>query len=230
MIKPVGSVVRTQQPQAPKAVSPKPVAIAIRAKAEGDEKPDPTGGILGKAFEALKEVGGDIKQFKKDHPFLFALTIVAGFFAGWKLDELARRAQERSDGNNYNQNGQNAYLQFKESGQLVKAVSDEHTFFDNLKSFPKALFPNEWTDAKKWQVFNTFTVLAELDRPTIGEHDGEANAPVVLIALASNKTADETALTTLASGIRTRINGTPAKAAFYQPVIDALKATHNITV
>lgn len=208
----------------------KPVAIALQAKAAADVKPDPTGGILGKAFEALKDLGGDIKQFKKEHPFLFVLTIVAGFFAGWKLDELARRAMERSDGNNYNQNGQNAYLQFKASGQLVKAVSDEHTFFDNLKSFPKALFPNEWTDAKKWQVFNTYTVLAELDRPTIGEHGGEPNAPVVLIALASNKTADETALTTLAAGIRTRINGTPAKQGFYQPVIDALKATHHITV
>jgi hypothetical protein len=209
-----------------------PVATANAKAAEGDEKPDPVGGLAGKAFEFLKEVGGDLNKFRKEHPFLAILVAAAGFFTGWKLDELARRAQERSEGNLANQAGQNAYLAFKNQGPdaLVKAVSDEHTFFDNIKSWPKAIFPNDWTDAKKWAAFNTHTVLAELDRSTIGDIDGKANMPIVLTALAKNKTADKTALTALASGIRTRINGAPAKQGFYQPVIDALKATHNITV
>lgn len=209
-----------------------PVDVKNVKATEGDEKPDPVGGIAGKAFELLKKVGGDLNQFRKEHPFLAFLVAVAGFFTGWKLDELARRAQERSEGNLANQAGQNAYLALKGQGTdaLIKAVSDEHTFLDNIKSWPKAIFPSDWTDAKKWKAFQTHVVLAELDRPTIGDIDGKANMPIVLQALAKNKTADSTALTTLSSGIRTRINGAPAKQGFYQPVIDALKTTHNITV
>jgi hypothetical protein len=200
------------------------------ANAAADEKPDPVGGIAGKAFEALKKVGGDLNQFRKEHPVLAILVAVAGAFTGWKLDELAHRAKERSEGNNFNQNGQNAYLKFKDEGSLLKAVGDEHTFFDNVKSWPASIFPNEWTDAKKWQVFCAYTVQAEIARPTIGDIDGKANMPTVLTAFAKNKTADKDALTALAAGIRTQINGAPAKQGFYQPVIDALKATHGISV
>lgn len=209
-----------------------PVTTQNATAAEGDEKPDPVGGIAGKAFEFLKEVGGDINKFRKEHPVLAFLVAVAGFFTGWKLDELARRAQERSEGNLANQAGQNAYLALKSQGPdaLVKAVSDEHTFLDNIKSWPKAIFPSDWSDAKKWKAFQAHVVLAELDRATIGTIDGKDNMPIVLTALAKNKTADSTALTVLSSGMRTRINGAPAKQGFYQPVIDALKATHNITV
>ncbi|MNT93748.1 hypothetical protein D3C72_2352930 [compost metagenome] len=67
-------------------------------------------------------------------------------------------------------------------------------------------------------------------RPTIGDLDGKANMPTVLTALAKNKTADKDALTALSAGIRTQINGAPAKQSFYQSVIDALKATHGISV
>lgn len=219
-------------------IAKRPVAVAatapvdvknVRAQ-EGDEKADPVGGIAGKAFELLKKVGGDINQFRKEHPVLAFLVVAAGFFTGWKLDELARRAKERSEGNNFNQNGQNAYNRFKDEGTLLKAVADEHTFFDNVKSWPSAIFPSDWTDAKKWKVFNAYTVQAEIMRPTIGDLDGKANMPTVLTALAKNKTADKDALTALAAGIRTQINGAPAKQSFYQPVIDALKATHGISV
>ena len=227
-INPIGS----NRPVAKRAVTIAATAPveAKNVRAAEEEKPDPVGGIAGKAFELLKKVGGDINEFRKEHPFLAFLVVAAGFFTGWKLDELARRAKERSEGNNFNQNGQNAYLKFKEAGELEKAVADEHTFFDNLKSMPAALFPNEWTDAKKWKVFCTYTVQAEIARPTIGDIDGKPNMPTVLTALAKNKTADKDALTALAAGIRTQINGAPAKQSFYQPVIDALKATHGISV
>ncbi|MOA19157.1 hypothetical protein D3C78_1395170 [compost metagenome] len=99
-----------------------------------------------------------------------------------------------------------------------------------MKSWPASIFPNEWTDAKKWKVFCAYTVQAEIMRPTIGDLDGKANMPTVLTALAKNKTADKDALTALSAGIRTQINGAPAKQSFYQPVIDALKATHGISV
>lgn len=232
MLHSVGSSSRPQGPRpadAPKAMVAQSVALSPKAQAEGDEKPLPTSGFAKQALDILKDLGGDVNRFRKEHPFLAFMVAVTGFISGWKLDELAHRAIEKADGNNFNQNGQNAYLALKDNGHLLDAVKDEHTFFDNLKSLPAALFAGK-SDAEKWKVFNTYTVLAELDRPTIGEYNGQANAPVVLIALASNKTADKTALTTLAAGIRTRINGTPAKQAYYQPVIDALQKTHGITV
>lgn len=228
---------KINQVGAPRPLPQRTLATAASApvdvknvKAAADEKPDPVGGIAGKAFEALKKVGGDINQFRKEHPVLAILVVIAGAFTGWKLDELAHRAKERSDGNNFHQNGQDAYLKFKEQGKLIQAVSDEHTFFDNLKSLPAAIFPNDWTDAKKWKVFNAYTVQSEIMNPTIGDLNGKPNMPTVLTALASNKTADSDALTALAAGIRTQINGAPAKQAFWQPVIDALQTTHKITV
>ena len=54
--------------------------------------------------------------------------------------------------------------------------------------------------------------------------------PVALIALAKNPTSDKTALTALSVSLKRQITGAPAKQEFYQPVIDALKSVHNISV
>jgi hypothetical protein len=237
MIKPVGS--NTPLPQksvhvAAAAQAPLAPAAPVKARAEGDSKADPTGGLAGKAFEYLKEVGGDVNQFRKEHPVLAVLITVAGAFTGWKLDELAHRAKERADGNKFDNYGQDLYNHYKNEGadKLVAALSDEHTFLDSVKTWPEALIKgfNGATDAEKWKIFQTYAIRAEIARPTIGTYKGTANAPVALIALASNKTADKDQMQVLAAGIKTRITGTPALKDYWQPVIDALQTTHGISV
>jgi hypothetical protein len=222
MVKSLGNTPLTPatQPVRTAAAAPAPAPAkpvkAADTPADGGSKPDPTGGITGKAFDILKQMGGDVNRFRKEHPVLAILIVVAGAFSGWKLDELAHRAAERHDGEVFDHYGQDKYNSLKDQGTdaLVTAVKEKQSFID-LGDI----------GAKKWKAFNTYTVMAEIDNPTLDKD----SKPVVLTALAGNKSADHDALVMLAAGIRTRINATPAKQDFYQPVIDALK-TNGVTV
>ena len=212
--------IRQLTPVAAKAeVAPKAPAITAKAQ-EGDEPTTPTG-MAKWAADKLVKVGGDIKKL----PFWEkALISVVGFFVGWKFNEWVNKQVEKNEGERFDKYGQDQYRALKSQGTeaLVAELAKPHSFTQNVK---------DWDILqKKWGAFNTFTVLSETALPTLGTFNGKDNAPVALIALASNKTADENAITMLAADIRRRGNGAPAKQAFYADVVKALKEVHGVTV
>lgn len=211
MIKPIGPAVLPPAKLAPKAAIAKAATVRVAA----DTEPEKPKGFFGGIADWMLEKKRNIDKL----PFWEkALIGVVGFVVGWKVNEWVHRQLEKGEGERYDKYGQDQYTSLKAQGPnaLVAALSEKHTFKDQLTD-PLAL---------KWKAFCTWTVLAEIDNPTI-----DANRkPVALVALASNTTANKDALNMLAAGIRTRINGTPAKEDYYKPVIEALKATHNITV
>lgn len=219
MLKPVGSLANVQAQRSAAQTSTAPVAVKnVKVQADSTDPPTPTG-IAKWAADKLVKVGGDIKKL----PLWEKIVVSAvGFFVGWKFDGWVHDQVDKANANRYDKEGQDQYESLKAQGTdaLVAALAEKHTFVDQLHD-PLAL---------KWKSFDTWTVLREIDNASIGTYNGKPNMPVALIALASNKTADKDALTSLAAGIRSRINGTPAKQEFYQPVIDALKAYHGITV
>ena len=212
--------IRQLTPVAAKAEAA-PQAPAITAKAaEGDEPTTPTG-IAKWAADKLVKVGGDIKKLPTWQKV--AISVV-GFFVGWKFNDWVHKQVEKKEGETFDKYGQDQYRALKSQGTeaLVAELAKPHTFTQNIK---------DWDILeKKWGAFNTFTVLSETAVPTLGTHNGKDNAPVALIALASNKTADKNAITMLAADIKRRGNGAPAKQAFYADVVKALKETHGVTV
>jgi hypothetical protein len=131
---------------------------------------------------------------------------------------------EKKKGEEYDHYGQDQYLSLQKQGDsaLIDALSKKHTFVsDTLRDGD--------FNSSEWKAFETFTVLQETTRPTIGTYEGHPNMPVALIALAKNPSADKTALTALSISIKRQVTGAPAKQEFYQPVIDALKSVHNIS-
>lgn len=202
-------------------VTPTP-ALVGKAKADSGSGWENVGGIAKKIMEDAAKVGGDIKKLPWWEKLLVATV---GAIAGWKMDQWVRDMMEKKQGEEYNTYGQDQYLSLQKSGDgsLVEAMSKKHTFIsDTLKDGD--------FNRSEWRAFQTFAVLQETTRPTIGTYEGHANMPVALIALAKNPTSDKTALTALSVSLKRQITGAPAKQEFYQPVIDALKSVHNISV
>jgi hypothetical protein len=199
-------------------------ALVGKAKAEGDSGSgfEKVGGIAKKIMEDAAKVGGDIKKLPWWEKLLVATV---GAIAGWKMDQWVRDYMEKKQGEEYNTYGQDQYLSLAKSGDgaLVEAMSKKHTFISDT------LTDGDF-NRSEWRAFQTFAVLQETTRPTIGTYEGHANMPVALIALAKNPTSDKTALTALSVSLKRQITGAPAKQEFYQPVIDALKSVHNISV
>jgi hypothetical protein len=211
--------VRQLTPVAKAEVAPQAPVITAKAT-EGDEPKTPTG-IAKWAADKLVKVGGDIGKL----PFWEkALISVVGFFVGWKFNDWVHKQVEKNEGERFDKYGQDQYRSLKSQGDaaLLAELKEPHTFTQNVK---------DWDILeKKWGAFNTYTVLAETANPTLGSFNGKDNAPVALIALASNKTADKNAITMLAQDIKRRGNGAPAKQAFYADVVKALKDVHGVTV
>lgn len=204
---------------APPAAAPKAPVVTARAQ-EGDEPTTPTG-IAKWAADKLVKVGGDIKKLPTWEKVVIS---VVGFVVGWKFNDWVHKQVEKKEGENFDKYGQDQYRALKSEGTaaLVGELAKPHTFTQNVK---------DWDILqKKWGAFNTFAVLSETAVPTLGTHNGKDNAPVALIALSGNKTADGNAMKMLAMDIQRRGNGAPAKQAFYADVVKNLKDVHGISV
>lgn len=215
--------VRPVQAPATNAASVAAPGLVGKAKAEGDggKTFDQVTGIAKKIMEDAAKVGGDIKKLPWWEKLLVATV---GAIAGWKMDQWVRDYIEKKHGEEYDHYGQDQYLSLQKQGDsaLIDALSKKHTFVsDTLRDGD--------FNSSEWKAFETFTVLQETSRPTIGTYEGQPNMPVALIALAKNPSADKTALTALSISIKRQVTGAPAKQEFYQPVIDAMKSVHNIS-
>lgn len=220
MTTPIRSSQPTPKPVRPAATKPAPAQAAPEApkavRAQAEAEPEKPSGFFGGVADWMLEKKRNIDKLGTFEKIAIALV---GAFVGWKVNGWVNKQLEKSEGNNYDKNGQDRYLKLKDEGPraLVAALAEKPSLIsDPLR--------------REWRAFNTFAVLSEIQSPTLGTHEGEPNRPIALIALAGNPGADDTAIQTMASGIRTRINGTPALKEFYQPVIDALKTTHGVTV
>ena len=195
-------------------------APAIVAKATEGDDGLPKEGLAKWALDKVMKVGGDIKKLPTWQKVVIS---VVGFFAGWKLNDWVHKMNERKEGETYDKYGQDAYLALKgNTPELVKALKEEHTFGHNLTNWDVL--------EKKWNAFNTYAVLMESQNPTLGTIGAKDNLPVALIALSGNKTASKDAMRMLAIDVARRVNGAPAKQAFYADVIKNLKDVHDITV
>jgi hypothetical protein len=217
----VSTAIAARAAQAPVAapVAPETAPAVATVQDEGSGWENVTG-LAKKIMDHAVDLGGDINKL----PFWEkAIIAVVGFFLGWKMDQWVRDALAKKQGEEYNTFGQDKYLELaKNPAALVEEIGKKHTFAGNVMSGD--------VDASRWRAFQSYAVLRETAHPTVGDYEGRSNMPVALIAMAKNTTSDKTALTALAASVKMKVAGTPALQDFYQPVIDALKNVHGISV